>query len=244
MIDLHCHYLPGVDDGAQTMDEGLALARAAMDNGIREAVLTPHIHPGQFDNTRSTLEPVFFEFRQRLLEEGIALEVSLGSEVRLLPESMELLTRGELPILGQWGRQLALLVELPHEQVPAGSLEALCYLRRRGIMPVLAHPERNKDVMRDWRRLQPFVESGACQLQLTAGSVIGAFGKPAQQTARALLDAGWVSLIATDAHNLRSRPPLLREAREAVTGWYGEEAAKLLTEVHPRRLLGKVAEPA
>ena len=244
MIDLHCHYLPGVDDGAQTMDEGLALARAAVANGIREAVLTPHIHPGQFDNLRSTLEPVFTGFRQRLLDEGIPLEVSLGGEVRLLPESLELLARGELPMLGQWGRQLTLLVELPHEQMPPGSLEALCYLRRRGIMPVLAHPERNKDVIRDWRRLQPFVEGDVCHLQLTAGSVVGAFGKPVQQTARALLDAGWVSLIATDAHNLRSRPPLLREAREAVAGWYGDEAAKLLTEVYPAQLLGRVMEPA
>ena len=244
MIDLHCHYLPGVDDGARTMQEGLDLARAAVANGIREAVLTPHIHPGQFDNHRTALEPVFEAFRERLAAEGIELEVTLGAEVRLVPESLELLARGELPILGRWGQQLTMLVELPHESVPVGALEAMCYLRRRGIMPILAHPERNKDVMRDWRRLRPFVEGDVCHLQLTAGSIIGAFGGPAQQTARQLLEAGWVSLIATDAHNLQNRPPVLREARTAVAQWYGERAAYLLTDVHPGMFLGKASQPA
>ena len=244
MIDLHCHYLPGVDDGARTMEEGLNLARAAVANGIREAVLTPHVHPGHFDNCRTTLEPVFHEFRDQLQLEGIALQVHLGAEVRLLPDSLELLRRGELPMLGQWGQQLTMLVELPHDSVPVGALEAMCYLRRRGIMPILAHPERNKDVIRDWRRLRPFVEGDVCHLQLTAGSVIGTFGEPAQQTARRLLEASWVTLVASDAHNLHNRPPLMREAREAIALWYGEDAAQLLTDTHPGKFISKSTQPA
>lgn len=236
MIDLHCHYLPFVDDGAQSLEEALALARAAVANGIRHAALTPHVHPGRYENTLDSLRPGFEAFRRLLKSSGVPLEIHLAGEVRLLPESLELLARDQLPVLGRWDEFRVVLLEFPHEQIPAGSLKAIVYLRERGILPLIAHPERNKQVMQNFRRIEPFVKEG-CLLQITAGSVGGMFGAPAQTTADRLLSAGWVTVMATDAHNLEHRPPVLAQGRRVIEHFYGAEAATLLTETNPGRIL-------
>ena len=124
MIDLHCHYLPGVDDGADTVGAALALAAAAAADGIRHAVLTPHVFPGQWDNTASSLASGFASFRSALNASGIAFDVSLGGEVRLLPESLELAERDELPTLGHWDGGRVLLLEFPDAQIPVGTDKA------------------------------------------------------------------------------------------------------------------------
>ncbi len=236
MIDLHCHYLPGIDDGAQDLDEALALARAAVDNGIHTAVLTPHVHPGRYDNGLASLRPHFNAFRDELRRAGIPLQVHLGGEVRLLPEAIMMLAAGDLPMLGTWDGHLVVLLEFPHDQVPVGAINAVRYLRTRGIVPMIAHPERNKDILRDWRRLEPFVLDG-CLLQVTAASVCGLFGVPAQQTADQLIAMNWVSVIATDAHNLEHRPPMLAQARFLVEQRYGPQVAFALTEGNPAKIV-------
>lgn len=235
MIDLHCHYLPGVDDGAETLGDGLALCRAAVDNGITEAVLTPHVHPGRYDNTRTSLEPRFNSFRQAVEEAGIPLKLHLAGEVRLLPESLELIARGELPLLGRWQNALCALIEFPHDKVPVGAFEAIAYLRRRGVCPVIAHPERNRAIMRDCSLLQPFV-AARCLLQLTAGSVCGTFGSQAQAAAHEIIESGWATVVATDSHNLDARPPNLREAHEYLARRYGPALADRLTCENPKTI--------
>jgi protein-tyrosine phosphatase len=240
MIDLHCHYLPAVDDGAQSIDEAVALARAAVANGIRHAVLTPHVHPGRYENTFSSLMPRFEAFRALLAAAEVALDVRLGGEVRLLPESLALLAENELPYVGDWDGDKVVLLEFPPGQIPAGSLNAVAYLRARGVLPMIAHPERNKEVMRSWRRIAPFVKEG-CLLQVTAASVCGMFGEAVRVTSEQLLAAGWVSVVATDAHNLEHRPPMLAEARRVIEQRYGAPAAALLTEGNPGRIVGLVA---
>ena len=237
MIDLHCHYLPGIDDGAQTLDEALALARAAVANGIRQAVLTPHIHPGRYENILSSLQPRFEAFCAALQAAEIPLKVHLGGEVRLLPEMLGLLEEGELPTLGRWENNRVVLLEFPPDQIPVGSIKAVAYLRERGVIPMIAHPERNKDVMRNWRKMEPFAKEG-CLLQLTSASVCGFFGKAVQETSERLLSAGWVTVLATDAHNLEHRPPVLAEGRRAIEARHGAEAAALLTEVNPALITG------
>ncbi len=240
MIDLHCHYMPGVDDGADTLDDGLALAAAASADGIRHAVLTPHVFPGRWNNTASSLAAGFEAFRTALSTSGLAFDVSLGGEVHLLPESLELAERNELPTLGHWCGDRVLLLELPDAQIPVGTDKAVAFLRLRGYLPMIAHPERNKEVMRDWRKVLPLVAQG-CLLQLTAASVAGLFGPKALASALQLLDAGVVTVIASDAHNLEHRPPRMRAARSAIAARYGESAAALLTETNPGTILGRVA---
>lgn len=232
MIDLHCHYLPGVDDGAETLGEGLRLAAAAVANGIEGAVLTPHVHPGRYENTLSALRPHFEAFGRALSEAGIPLEIRLGCELRLSAESIQLLTLDEVPMLGFWGREPVVLLEFPHETVPVGAERAVEHLRARGYRPMIAHPERNKTLIRDPLRLRPFIELD-CLAQLTAASVCGYFGAALQRTAFVMLEQGWITVVASDAHSLEYRPPVMAQAGEALAVRYGSDVAHRLTVETP-----------
>src|SRR6202049_3303122 len=103
MIDLHCHFLPGIDDGAQTLADGLALAQAAAADGITYSVMTPHIHPGVYENTRSTIEKAFKDFRLALRKARVPLHIGMAAEVRLSPDIVALLSQNEGPVLGEMG---------------------------------------------------------------------------------------------------------------------------------------------
>jgi protein-tyrosine phosphatase len=237
MIDLHCHYLPFVDDGANSVAEAMELAASAVANGITHAVLTPHVYAGRWENTAVSLAAPFEAFRTMLNSSALPLQLSLGAEVHLLPETLEWARAGLLPALGQWEGANVLLLELPDSHIPAGTLNAVAFLRSLNFVPMLAHPERNKDVMADPRRLKSLVDAG-CLVQITAASVIGAFGARAQQCAWQLLEVGCVTAIASDAHNLKHRPPRMWEAREAVAQRLGKDLADRLTNSNPARIVG------
>ena len=236
MIDIHCHYLPGVDDGPQDLQSGLGLAKAAVANGIHTAVLTPHIYPGRWSNSLSLLVPLFEAFKRSVEKAGISLELHLGAEVHLLPESIALFESDELPTIGTWEGREVILLELSDARIPVGALKAVEFLLAHGVVPMIAHPERNKEVMRSPARIEPFVRAG-CLLQLTAASVCGWFGKAAHEASLTLLDEGWVTAIATDSHNLLHRPPVLAEARDVVRLRYGEGAATALTQTNPATIV-------
>lgn len=236
MIDLHCHLLPGVDDGARTMEDALTLAEAAVANGVKASVLTPHVYPGVFDNRLSTLRPVYEEYRDALTRAGIALDVHLGGEVHLHPDAFELLEADDLPMIGGMDGLKVMLLEFPDGSIPPGSDVACRMFADQGIRWLIAHPERNKAVMRDPTIIKPFLDMG-CMLQLTAASVIGAFGRAAAQTANVLLTRGWAHVVASDAHNLAHRPPRMHEAREHLMQNYGMGMAFRLTEENPARIL-------
>ncbi len=240
MIDLHCHFLPEIDDGAASLEEALALARASVADGIAHAVMTPHIHAGVFENRKSAIDAEVAKFRAYLGTARIPLQVSAGAEARIGPELMELLEQDEIPFLGTLGKDKVLLLELPHGQVPVGSDRLVKWLRTRGIRPLIAHPERNKDVMRSLDKIRPFVDAG-CLLQVTAGSVTGRFGPQAQLRARQMLEEDWVFALATDAHNLEHRPPELTAGRDAVAKIIDSQYAHALTQANPARLLGLTA---
>jgi len=225
------------------LPEALALAGAAVANGISTAVLTPHVYPGVFNNALTTLLPAFVHYKEALRNAGIPLTVHLGGEVHLHPDIFDLLDRDELPVIGRLGRDRIVLLEFPDGQIPAGALAACQYFADRQVQLLIAHPERNKEVMRDPTRIQPFVDAG-CMLQVTAGSIIGRFGPQALKCAHHLLATGLVWAVATDSHNLVHRPPLLREAREAITHLYGAGLAHRLTEENPGRIVAHHAGQA
>ena len=236
MIDLHCHLLPGIDDGARDMPMALELAKASVANGITHAVVTPHIYAGRWDNRLSNLDPVFKAYQQALSTAGIPLEIYLGGEVHLLPDAFTLMDAQDLPFVGVWRGYKVVLLELPDSHIPVGVNKAIDMFVRSGYLPMIAHPERNKDVMRNVRRLEPLLKAG-CLVQLTAASIVGKFGKPAHKTALQLLDNGWATVVATDAHNLAHRPPIMAEARHALDELYGAEAGEVLTDANPRTIL-------
>ncbi len=237
MIDLHCHFLPGVDDGPETLEEALALARAAVADGITHSVLTSHVHPERYANQRSNLEVEIAAFSAALTQADIALTVRLGCEARLCPELIDLVADNQVPFLGEVGGFRILLLEFPHQVVPVGSIRFVSSLLRMRIRPLIAHPERNKTIMSSPDKIREFTEAG-CWLQLTAGSLSGRFGEPAQATAYTLIDQGYTCLTATDAHDLNNRPPLLSEARDALRKRYGEQVAHTMTVGKPKQIWG------
>ena len=236
MIDLHCHYLPGIDDGAQTLDESLDLARAAVQAGITAAVMTPHVHPGRYENTASSITKLCTAFQHVLRHQNIPLSVYAGGEVRVSSDIMQMVEEEQIPFIGELDGYQVMLLEFPHSHLVFGAEKLVSWLLARHIRPLIAHPERNKDVMRNIDKLRPFVEMGAL-LQLTGASVIGQFGKPALQCARQIIEREWVTVVATDSHNLQHRPPNLDLAYKALTEIGGEDFARGLTQETPSRIV-------
>lgn len=242
MIDIHSHLLPAVDDGSRDIQESIALLRIAVHDGIREMVLTPHIFAGCWDNNLTMLRPRFEAFARLIESKGIDIRLHLGAEVHLLVESLDLADRGEVPMMGTWNGSPALLIELHDARIPPFTVNAIRHLKKRGLQPIIAHPERNRAVMADPDCLEPLLAEG-CLMQITAGSLIGGFGARAATAAVELLQREWVHFIATDAHNLRSRPPLMREARAFVARHYGEAVAERLTVENPAALIAAKQRP-
>lgn len=237
MIDLHCHLLPGIDDGPETLDEALDLARAAVADGITHSVLTSHVHPERYPNQRNNLEVAVAAFAAALAQAEIPLVVRTGCEARLCPELIDLVADNQVPFLGEVAGFRILLLEFPHQMVPIGSIRFISSLLRMRIRPLIAHPERNKTIMAHPEKIREFTDAG-CWLQITAGSLVGRFGEPAKEAAITLIDQGHTCLIASDAHDLNNRPPLLSEGFSALRARFGEAAAHAMAIARPAQIWG------
>ncbi len=235
MIDIHCHLLPGIDDGPATAEAAMALAHALVEDGVTQVVCTPHVFPGRFENRRSSIAEDFIRFSALLQQSGLPLQLLWAGEVRLTPEVLDLVPLQELPFLGQETGRKTMLLEMPDGQIPLGAEQFVRRLMASGIRPVIVHPERNRMVMDQPGRMQGLVEEG-CAMQLTAGSLLGDFGPRAQASARALLDLGWVQAVASDAHNLAGRRPRMKAAAKWLAQHYGADAARALTVSGPASL--------
>ncbi len=236
MIDMHSHILPGVDDGAQVLEDALAMLRIARADGVEVQVLTPHIHLDRYPNTRESLQQTFDGFQRRVADNGVDIELRLAAELRIGPELVGLANNDGLPWLGSWRGRRVMLMEFPHSSIPAGSENMVAWLIQRDILPMIAHPERNQALQGRPSKLDPFLAAG-CLLQVTAGSLTGQFGAKARSLAEALLLADRVTLLATDAHNLAYRPPNLSSGVAAAARLIGEAAARRLVEENPRGML-------
>ena len=236
MIDLHCHLLPSVDDGAQTEIDSLNLFKLAIDDGISHMVLTPHVQPGRYENTANSLKAPFERLQQLIGEQQLDIKLSLGGEVRLCAEVLSLFSSNNLPFIGEYDNKKVMLLELPHNGIPPGSDKLVDWLIQRDILPMIAHPERNKSIMADINKARPFLERG-CLFQLTAMSVTGDFGDKAYHIAQQFLEQGWATIIASDAHNINRRPPILSKAFKYVTENYGAALAKQLLIETPGKII-------
>jgi len=232
MIDIHCHFLPEIDDGAKTLEQALAMAQAAVDNGIIFSVVTPHINPGRYDNSLTKIYPRAKSFRAALKAAQIPLRIGMAAEVRLSPDILPLLDEGEIPFYGELDGFNIMLLEFPHTHIPPGADKLIDKLLDRKIRPIIAHPERNKDVIRSLNKIVPFVEMG-CHLQLTASALAGRFGEGPHQRAREILQFDAFKVLATDAHNLKARTPELELGKLAAAEIIGAEAADDLVYANP-----------
>ena len=209
MIDLHCHILPGLDDGPRTMEDAISMAQIAVADGITTIVATPHAFDGTYNVTPEQRDEVLAAFRQVLSEKKIPLKVLPGSDCHLSEHLIENLRKSPAHTLNGTGK--AFLVEWPFDLVPAGFDELVFQAEILDLEPILTHPERHHEVQKRPELIGPWVEKGV-RIQVTAGSLLGHFGQSARQTAEKLLRSGWVHAIATDAHDPLGRPPKLCEA--------------------------------
>jgi protein-tyrosine phosphatase len=232
--DIHCHLLPGVDDGVKTWEDSLACLKMAAGERISTICVTPHIWADKYPNTPAGLEAAFWAWRERVEASGLGLQVHLGSEVYYPSDLAEDWAAGKFRAMGPVGRYL--LVELPLLVCPQGLEKGFYELRLKGVEPLLAHPERYPWAHRDRSRLGPLAHAGV-PFQVTTHSVAGIFGAEIQRSSFALLEMGWVSVLASDAHSPTGRAPMFREAVRVVANRYGHEAARLLAVENPRRVL-------
>jgi len=237
MIDLHCHLVPGIDDGPETLEESLAMARLAVAAGITAARTTPHIQVGRWDNDLAKIAAAVAALRAEIERAAIPLELSFAAEVRLDYEILPMIEEGRIPFLGTLDGQKVLLLEFPHSHVPVGADKFVAWLLARNIRPMIAHPERNKDLMLDPARLLPFVKEG-CLLQLTADALTGEFGDLARKRSVEFLEHGWVAVLASDAHDTVNRPPRMAGGRDVAAQIIGADAAEQLVQTLPGRILG------
>jgi len=232
MIDLHCHILPGIDDGAKDMNESLALVKAAISDGISHIVCTPHIQLGRFDNNLNTISNAFDKLTEAVKLNNLSIKLAFAAEVRLCPEIMILAKQKKLPFLGQWQESTGqvkdvLLLELPHSHIPPGTEQLITWLHKNHIIPMIAHPERNRDIIADFTKFKRLSKLN-CLFQITAASLCGDFGEVPQQISEQLLIDDDVTIIASDAHSVKRRPPKLTQARLAAAKIVGEERVQQL----------------
>jgi protein-tyrosine phosphatase len=234
MIDLHAHILPGIDDGVKTEDEAVEFARAALEDGVRVVVATPHCREGFFVNEREDVLAHVRRLRARLLAEGVPLELKPGAEVHLCPDLVERVRDGRAPTLDDNGRTL--LLELSLSQYPVELDNLVFELKLAGIDPVFAHPERVRYFQDDVRRYEQLVRMGAYG-QITTGSVLGEFGGTIREFSEELLRKDLVHVLASDAHGVRRRPPQLTPALVAMADLVGERRARAMADEAPAALL-------
>lgn len=233
MIDLHCHLLPGIDDGSPDLETSVAMARMAVADGITDIACTPHVTPGVYDNEASDIRARIYRLGRHLRDSGVELNLWMGGDVHVDPGLVGKLANGLVPTLGD---SRYLLLEPPHHVVPPRLPELVSELVVAGYVPIITHPERLTWIEAHYPLFVSMIEKGAL-VQLTAGSILGRFGGQAKRMAERMLDEGRVDIIATDAHNTTGRPPILSEAREAVAQRLGEAEATAQVIDRPRSIL-------
>ncbi len=240
MVDIHHHLLWGLDDGAKDFETSVAMAKASATDGVTHIVCTPHANGTyNFDPEQNAAKAA--ELQARLDADKIALKIGLGCDFHLSYDNI--LDAKADPSRFSVNGLGYLMVEIPDYGVPRGLSETFYELQLAGLTPILTHPERNPTLQNDLKRLAEWMRGGVL-VQVTGDSVTGRMGKTAQKIAHELLSKRWVHFLATDAHNVTSRPPRLSEAREVVAKKYGRDYAESLVTSNPRSVFaGKPFSP-
>jgi protein-tyrosine phosphatase len=226
MIDLHCHLLPGVDDGARDLSESIKMAQKAVEQGIHTIVATPHHLNNRYENPKQTIIDRVGELNNLLQEEKIDLNVLPGQETRIYGEMVEGYEIGEiLPI----NHTQYVLVEFSSTHVPRYTEKLFYDLQMKGLVPVIVHPERNQEIVERPELLYSLVKKGALS-QVTAASLCGDFGKKIKKFSLQLVEANLTHFIASDAHNTSNRTFKMREAFGIIQAKYGNDLVYLFQE--------------
>lgn len=223
MIDLHCHILPGIDDGAENIKESIHMAKVAADDGISHIVATPHV--------RDTLHPPDLlkkhvtRLNEELQKDQVPVEILYGADVYAMLPPREVL--GYAINNSQY-----ILIEFPYTHIPANAADIIFNFKLQGLIPIITHPERNPSVIRDPEKLFSLL-TGNVYAQVTADSLMGNFGMQIQECTFYLLKKGAVHFIASDAHSAIARGPILSEAVKVAGKIIGKEQARMLVNDNP-----------
>lgn len=239
MIDLHAHILPALDDGARDLAEALAMARLAVADGIRTLVATPHLfwqdsHSARKINEKAIVLEQLHIFRDQLAAADIPLEILPGCDFPLHQEALRLLEEDRALTINDGRRYL--LLELSNFAIPPFLAEICFRLQGQGITPIITHPERNPLIQEKPERLVQLLDLG-CLAQLTASSLTGGFGRRVARFARELVRRGYVQVVASDAHGVRHRPPLLQPAVAELRALVGTAKAEQMVLGWPERII-------
>ncbi|MDX2033719.1 MAG: CpsB/CapC family capsule biosynthesis tyrosine phosphatase [Blastocatellia bacterium] len=238
MVDIHCHILPETDDGAVSLEESVAMCRAAAADGIKTIVATPHMFDGV--HHAPDRETIMRKIAMVTQAAGNCIEIVPGGEVRY---SYEIFQEAEQPQARiRLNGSSYMLLEFPFHSIPPNIEMTIFQIMNAGITPIIAHPERNKRIQERPRILVDLVERGA-YAQLDAGSLTKSFGPEAYQSAKRMVEAGIAHFIATDAHHQDRRRPMLTAAVNVAAQFGGEEYARAMVEDNPHALIHDRAIP-
>jgi protein-tyrosine phosphatase len=233
MIDLHSHILPGVDDGSPDMETTLAMARMAVDDGIQIMACTPHFMPGLYHNNAADIKQRVLALNEILITHNIDLPMVAGGDIHIRPDFIECLRKKTVLCLHD---SRYVLFEPPHVMMPLRLEELLLNIQGAGYVPIVTHPERLAWIEQHYPAIERMVEAGAW-MQVTSGSLTGRFGRRPQYWAQRMLQDGLVHVMASDAHNLGSRPPKMAKAFDIAAQELGVEEARNLVLARPHAVL-------
>ncbi|KFN93329.1 manganese-dependent protein-tyrosine phosphatase [Tetragenococcus muriaticus PMC-11-5] len=224
MIDLHCHILPNIDDGADSIETSLAMAKEAVRQGITHILCTPHHNNGRYENPKATVVQAVALLQKELDKQQVDLTLFEGQEVRITGDLLQEVNDDRILFTDLTNTYV--LIEFPTMDIPAYTEQLFFELRAQERVPVIVHPERNAKFREDPNRLLSYLEMG-CLAQLTAPSLVGTFGKSIQKTAQVMVDHNLVQMVASDAHGVNKRRFHLKEAYERMEN----EKAELMQQV-------------
>jgi protein-tyrosine phosphatase len=227
MIDLHCHILPGLDDGPKTIEESVEMAEMAIADGITHVVATPHSSTEYFFDYPK-IRSLCKELQAKV---GTRLKLATGCDFHLNPENLASLRAQALRFC--INQKDYLLVEFNEIAIPPAVDHTLHEMQLSGVRPIVTHPERNRLLRLRPERLANWVRHG-CYGQVTGGALTGRFGLTAQKEAMRWIGAGLIHFISSDAHNTSSRPLELRPAYDVVEKEFGKEKAQALFVDNPK----------
>jgi len=226
MVDIHCHILPGLDDGSTSFEMSCAMAEMAVEDGVTHIIGTPHAHPAHKFDVETNLrlrDELQAKFEGRLT-------FATGCDFHLSFENLQDIRHDAWRFT--LNQKSYLLVEFADFSIPPSLDQALHELQLAGLHPIVTHPERNPLIRAQPERLYKWLRQG-CYVQVTANSLLGKWGEAAQSIANQWLDMGAVHFLASDAHNTTTRPLRLRETFELVAKERGEDAARALLTENP-----------
>lgn len=230
MIDLHCHVLPAIDDGSESLEQSIEFCRVAFEDGVTTLVATPHQKPGVYDNPPETIRQKVLDLRATLKESDLAVEIVEGAEVYCTPDLAVLVREKKVTTINQAGRYL--LLELSYQQAPLRIEETIFQLKLAGVTPILAHPERIAYFVEEISRLENLVRLG-CLTQVTGDALLGKFGERARDYTFRMMERNLAHIISSDAHDPVYRPPILSRAREVAAGIVGSDRARQMVSDIP-----------